>query len=114
MSKKVNKLFLTRGVPGTHDTKILYKCLKNLKNNTFKKVVIPQFDKSKDAEFHEDSCGRQRNMIFFYLDTKNNEKPIFRAQKRARVTKIRFLQENQCKIMFSVKMHEIFENVQNR
>ena len=32
MSKKVNKLFLTRGVPGTHDTKILYKCLKNLKN----------------------------------------------------------------------------------
>ena len=51
MSKKVNKLFLTRGVPGTHDTKILYKCLKNLKKSTFKKVVIPQFDKSKDDRY---------------------------------------------------------------
>ncbi len=48
MSKKINSLFLTRGVPGTHDTKMLFKCITNLKNNKFKKSVIPVFDKSID------------------------------------------------------------------
>ena len=48
MSKKINSLFLTRGVPGTHDTKMLLQCLKNLKNNKFKKFNIPKFDKSID------------------------------------------------------------------
>ena len=32
MSKKISTLFLTRGVPGTHDTKMLFQCIKNLKN----------------------------------------------------------------------------------
>ena len=35
MSKKINRLFLTRGVPGTHDSKKLYECLKNLKKKLF-------------------------------------------------------------------------------
>ncbi len=48
MSKKTSELFLTRGVPGTHDTKILFKCLSRLKNNRFKKLLIPKFDKSND------------------------------------------------------------------
>ena len=48
MSKKINSLFLTRGVPGTHDTKMLFQCIKNLKNNNFKKINIPKFDKSID------------------------------------------------------------------
>ncbi len=48
MSKKVNSLFLTRGVPGTHDTKILFQCIKNLKSSNFKKFIIPKFDKSID------------------------------------------------------------------
>ncbi len=30
MSKVVHPLFLTRGVPGTHDCKMLYKIIKNL------------------------------------------------------------------------------------
>ena len=51
MSKKINKLFLTRGVPGTHDSKILYKCLKDLKKKTFKKILIPRFDKSTDDRY---------------------------------------------------------------
>ena len=46
--KKVSPLFLTRGVPGTHDTKLLYKSLKNLKSLKFKKIKIPKFDKSID------------------------------------------------------------------
>ena len=35
MSKKISDLFLTRGVPGTHDTKMLFQCIKNLKNEQF-------------------------------------------------------------------------------
>ena len=35
--KKDSELFLTRGVPGTHDTKFLFKCIKNLKNKNLKK-----------------------------------------------------------------------------
>jgi D-glycerate 3-kinase len=48
MSKKISSLFLIRGVPGTHDTKMLFKCIKDLKNNKFKKINIPKFDKSID------------------------------------------------------------------
>ena len=48
MSKKVSSLFLTRGVPGTHDTKLLSDCIKKLKNLKFKKLLIPRFDKSID------------------------------------------------------------------
>ena len=48
MSKKISKLFFTRGVPGTHDTKILFQCLNNLKIDKFKKIDIPKFDKSID------------------------------------------------------------------
>ena len=48
MSREVNTLFLTRGVPGTHDTQMLFQCIKKLKNNKFKKITIPKFDKSVD------------------------------------------------------------------
>jgi len=48
MSKKINPLFLTRGVPGTHDTKLLFNCLKKLKSHRFRKLLIPKFDKSID------------------------------------------------------------------
>ena len=48
MAKKISPLFLTRGVPGTHDAKMLFNCMKNLKKNRFKKILVPKFDKSKD------------------------------------------------------------------
>ncbi len=47
-SKIKSPLFLTRGVPGTHDTKMLYNCIKNLKKKNFKRFMIPKFDKSID------------------------------------------------------------------
>ena len=47
MSKNISPLFLTRGVPGTHDTKMLFNCIKNLKNNNLKNI-IPKFDKAND------------------------------------------------------------------
>jgi len=48
MSKNISPLFLTRGVPGTHDTKMILNCIKKLKNNKFKKLMIPRFDKAID------------------------------------------------------------------
>jgi D-glycerate 3-kinase len=48
MSKKISPLFLTRGVPGTHDTKMILNCINKLKINNFKKIVIPKFNKAID------------------------------------------------------------------
>ena len=48
MSEKVSPLFLTRGVPGTHDTNLLFTCLKKIKKSNFSKILIPKFDKSID------------------------------------------------------------------
>ena len=48
MAKKTSPLFLTRGVPGTHDTRMLHRCIKNLKKSKFNKIMIPKFDKSID------------------------------------------------------------------
>ena len=48
MSKNISPLFLTRGVPGTHDTKMLLDCIKKLKNVKFKKLTIPRFNKATD------------------------------------------------------------------
>ena len=48
MSKNVHKLFLTRGVPGTHDTKLLKKCFNSLLRKNFINFDIPKFDKSID------------------------------------------------------------------
>ena len=53
MSKKINPLFLTRGVPGTHNTALLLKCLNNFKSKHFKKILIPKFDKSIDDRLSE-------------------------------------------------------------
>ena len=43
MSKNCSKLFLTRGVPGTHDTKMLLNCLSKLKKRPFNKILTPKF-----------------------------------------------------------------------
>ena len=64
MSKKISNLFLTRGVPGTHDTKMLYRCIKNLKNNKFKKLMIPKFDKSNDDRYSKNRWLKvKKNLI---------------------------------------------------
>ena len=48
MSKKKHSLFLTRGVPGTHDLQLLRHVLINLKRKKFKSIYLPRFDKSID------------------------------------------------------------------
>ncbi len=51
MSENIHPLFLTRGVPGTHDINLINKIFKNLKKKKFKQVFIPRFDKSTDDRF---------------------------------------------------------------
>ncbi len=68
MSEKISNLFLTRGVPGTHDTKMLYRCLKNLKNKKFKKMSIPKFDKSIDDRLKQNKwikVKKKPNIVIF-------------------------------------------------
>lgn len=48
MSKNIHRLFMTRGVPGTHDLKLLNSTFQNLLKKKFKSFYIPNFDKSKD------------------------------------------------------------------
>ncbi len=68
MSKKINNLFLTRGVPGTHDTEMLFQCIKNLKTKKFKKMKIPKFDKSIDNRLKKNKWLRVKkkpNIVIF-------------------------------------------------
>ena len=48
LSRNTHKLFKMRGVPGTHDTKLLKKTFSDLIKKNFKPVLIPTFDKSID------------------------------------------------------------------
>ncbi len=68
MSKKISSLFYTRGVPGTHDTKMLYRCIKNLKIKNFKKIIIPKFDKSIDDRLTKNKwlkVKKKPNIVIF-------------------------------------------------
>ena len=53
MSKKKHPLFITRGVPGTHDITLLNQTIRKLKQKKFRTVLIPKFDKSKDDRFRK-------------------------------------------------------------
>ena len=68
MSKKISPLFLTRGVPGTHETKLLYNCIKSLKKKDFKKITIPKFDKSIDDRLPKNKwqkIEKKPNIVIF-------------------------------------------------
>ena len=68
MSKNISYLFLTRGVPGTHDTSMLKSCIQNLKNFKFRKSMIPKFDKSNDDRFPKNKwlkVNKKPNVVIF-------------------------------------------------
>ena len=68
LAKKVNKLFKTRGVPGTHDTNLIKKIFIDLTKKNFKSVIIPRFDKSKDdrsPKKYWQKIKQQPNIIIF-------------------------------------------------
>jgi|TARA_B110000211_G_scaffold49000_1_gene53303 D-glycerate 3-kinase len=68
LSKNTHELFETRGVPGTHDTKLLNKTFSNLIKKKFKPVLIPRFDKSRDNRFPQkkwQKINQQPQIIIF-------------------------------------------------
>ncbi len=68
MSRLVHPLFMTRGVPGTHDVKMLYKVIKNLRQKNFNTIRIPKFDKSIDNRSKKKFWQKVKNkpdIIFF-------------------------------------------------
>jgi D-glycerate 3-kinase len=68
LSENIHKLFKTRGVPGTHDTKLLKKTFSDLMKKKFKPVLIPSFDKSRDDRAPKKKWKKiykQPNIIIF-------------------------------------------------
>jgi D-glycerate 3-kinase len=68
LSKNINKLFKMRGVPGTHDTRMLKKIFSDLTKKKFKPVLIPSFDKSRDDRSSKKKWKKiylQPNIIIF-------------------------------------------------
>jgi D-glycerate 3-kinase len=68
MSKNISPLFITRGVPGTHDTKMLYSCIKALKKPNFKKILIPKFNKAIDDRVSRNRwlrVNKKPNIVIF-------------------------------------------------
>ena len=44
-------MLMTRGVPGTHDIKMMLDFFKKAKNKKFKKLKLPNFNKAIDDRF---------------------------------------------------------------
>ena len=68
MSEKVHPLFMTRGVPGTHDINLINMTIKQLKKKGFKSVLIPKFDKSIDNRLKKSKwikVKKQPDIIIF-------------------------------------------------
>tara|TARA_Y100000590_G_scaffold63114_1_gene67708 strand:+ start:796 stop:1719 length:924 start_codon:yes stop_codon:yes gene_type:complete len=51
ISKTINPLFKTRGVPGTHDINLVKFFFDTIKRKKFKKIKLPKFDKARDDRF---------------------------------------------------------------
>ena len=68
MAKNISPLFLTRGVPGTHDTKMLFSSIKSLKKSKFKKILIPKFNKAIDNRLPKNKwlrVNKKPNIVIF-------------------------------------------------
>ena len=55
LSKRVHPMLLTRGVPGTHDIKMMLNFFKKSKSNKFKRLKLPTFNKAID-----DRCNKNK------------------------------------------------------
>jgi len=53
LSKNKHPLLMTRGVPGTHDYRIISQFFKKVKNKKFNNLRLPKFDKSIDDRCHK-------------------------------------------------------------
>jgi len=85
LSKKVHPLLMTRGVPGTHDIKIMLDFFRKSKTKKFKSFKLPKFNKAID-----DRCKKNQ----WYTIKKRPDVVIFegwcvgaRAEKNSTINK---------------------------
>ncbi len=68
LSKKIHPMLKTRGVPGTHDIKMMLDFFKKAKNKKFKKLKLPNFNKAIDDRFPKknwNNINEQPDIIIF-------------------------------------------------
>jgi len=53
LSESIHPLLMIRGVPGTHDYKIIKDFFKKVKKKKFYHLTLPRFDKSRDDRFQK-------------------------------------------------------------
>jgi len=53
LSKKVHPMLITRGVPGTHDIKMMLNFFKKVRSKKFKRLKLPTFNKAIDDRFNK-------------------------------------------------------------
>jgi len=51
LSKRIHNMLLTRGVPGTHDIRMMTNFFKKIKSKNFKRLKLPTFNKAIDDRF---------------------------------------------------------------
>ena len=68
LSQKVHPSLMTRGVPGTHDIKIMMDFFKRAKSNKFRTLRLPKFNKAIDDRFKKKSwysINKRPDVIIF-------------------------------------------------
>ena len=108
ISKKINKLFLTRGVPGTHDINFLINFFTHFikkDNNTF---LIPKFDKSFDDRFSKKFWHKIKNNndVFILEGWCVGARPENSIQNLKKpINKLEILEDKKCKWRKKVNEH---------
>jgi len=68
LSKKIHPLLMTRGVPGTHDVKIMLDFFKRIRRKKFRSLKSPKFNKAIDDRYNKKlwySLKKRPDIIIF-------------------------------------------------
>ena len=106
ISKEINKLFLTRGVPGTHDVNFLTKFFKALKDNSLNKpFLIPKFDKSIDDRLPKNKwhyVGKKLDVFILEGWCVGARPEVNNRNLKKTINQLESLEDKNCKWRFAV------------